>query len=399
MSKTLKDFLDHAETIGESETRRLADLCLGMGRIDESGKGALEQALAGRLSEMIEKLADYEDGFGQLASSFAVAAKISLNGLSASLGSRAPADLLGEVTPRNIRFGKGGWAMMAVSGGTAIRRRGDALEPLARVVALLQEGGNAKSAALAFSHGIETTKDAEGLSVFSWLLELERARMAEELMDLSERISCAETARDLKTKARDMLDRALEGLSPTKPRLIAVGGFSGSGKSTLARELAAGEGRGPGALVLRSDAVRKQIWGAKLSDTLPAEAYANEVTGRVVDEMDRRAKLALAAGYTVIADATHGLPGSRSRVEALARSLNVPFTGIWVEAPEEVLRKRLNTRTGDVSDADSRVLDIQLGKGSGPISWPRVVNDAEIGKAVAAARKILAAPKAPTPKP
>jgi predicted kinase len=43
--------------------------------------------------------------------------------------------------------------------------------------------------------------------------------------------------------------------------LTVVGGLSGTGKSTMAQALASTIGRTPGAVVLRSDIVRKTIMG------------------------------------------------------------------------------------------------------------------------------------------
>ena len=64
-------------------------------------------------------------------------------------------------------------------------------------------------------------------------------------------------------------------------RLIAVGGLSGSGKSTLARALAPSVGAVPGAVVLRSDEIRKQLCGVDLRSRLGSSGYSAEVTRRV----------------------------------------------------------------------------------------------------------------------
>ena len=78
--------------------------------------------------------------------------------------------------------------------------------------------------------------------------------------------------------ARAYLQAAQAYLAPASPRLVAVGGLSGSGKSTLARTLASGLGGGPGAVVLRSDEIRKRLFGAAPTDRLPKSAYAPEVS-------------------------------------------------------------------------------------------------------------------------
>ena len=61
--------------------------------------------------------------------------------------------------------------------------------------------------------------------------------------------------------ARAYLDLAQRFLAPAPARLVAIGGISGTGKSTLARALAPGLGAAPGAVVLRSDVIRKKLFG------------------------------------------------------------------------------------------------------------------------------------------
>jgi aminoglycoside phosphotransferase family enzyme len=60
--------------------------------------------------------------------------------------------------------------------------------------------------------------------------------------------------------ARAYLAAAIEHLRPAPPSLTAIGGLSGSGKSTLARRLAPQLGGGSGAVVLRTDEIRKRLW-------------------------------------------------------------------------------------------------------------------------------------------
>ncbi|MGH6918753.1 MAG: AAA family ATPase, partial [Geminicoccaceae bacterium] len=81
--------------------------------------------------------------------------------------------------------------------------------------------------------------------------------------------------------ARTYLDLAQRFLAPEPPRLIAIGGVSGTGKSTLARALAPGLGARPGAVTLRSDVIRKKLFGVAPTDRLDREAYRQEVSIRV----------------------------------------------------------------------------------------------------------------------
>ena len=125
-------------------------------------------------------------------------------------------------------------------------------------------------------------------------------------------------------------------------------------------------------MVLRSDEIRKRLWGRAPREALPPEAYAEGQSQRVYGAMFDDARLALQAGRSVILDAVFLKAEERTAAEALARDGGVAFTGYWLEAPRTVLTARLDARTGDASDADSRVLESQLQRDPGPISWTRV---------------------------
>jgi aminoglycoside phosphotransferase family enzyme/predicted kinase len=155
---------------------------------------------------------------------------------------------------------------------------------------------------------------------------------------------------------------------PPAARLVAIGGLSGTGKSTVARALAARLG----AVVLRSDGIRKGLHGVPETERLPAAAYTLAAAERVYAEILRSAALVLAAPHPVIVDAAHLRPQERGAVEALARRSGCPFAGLWLEAPAAVLRARVAAREGDVSDADAAVVTAQLGRDPGPIAWPRI---------------------------
>jgi aminoglycoside phosphotransferase family enzyme/predicted kinase len=172
--------------------------------------------------------------------------------------------------------------------------------------------------------------------------------------------------------AQAYLQAAIAHLTPEPPVLAAVGGLSGSGKSTFARLAAPGLGASPGAVVLRSDEIRKRLWGAGPLDRLPGEAYAPQVGARVYEQMFGEAEACLAAGRAVILDAVFLKAAEREAAEAVARQAGVRFAGRWLEAPADLLRERIAGRTGDASDADETILAKQLGLDTGPLGWPRV---------------------------
>jgi aminoglycoside phosphotransferase family enzyme/predicted kinase len=186
--------------------------------------------------------------------------------------------------------------------------------------------------------------------------------------------------------ARAYLAAARRHLAPAPPQLWAVGGLSGTGKTTFARAAAPGLGAAPGAVILRSDEIRKRLAGAGPLQTLPKRAYGPGTNQPVYDEMLSVARRALAAGRAVILDAVFLTPRPRAAAEALAAALSVPFQGIWLEGDPAMLRQRLAGRQGDASDADARVLAEQLTRDPGPIRWRR----AEAADPAAAAARMVA---------
>ena len=172
--------------------------------------------------------------------------------------------------------------------------------------------------------------------------------------------------------ARAYLAAAIEHLSPPPPRLAAVGGLSGTGKSSVARLIAPGLGASPGAVILRTDEVRKRLEGAPADAALPREAYAPEKDAAVYDAIFADAARALAAGRAVVLDATFFDPAHRARAAATAAAAGVAFDGIWLQAPAEVLAARIAGRSGDASDATADTLRRQLARDPGPLAWERL---------------------------
>jgi len=179
---------------------------------------------------------------------------------------------------------------------------------------------------------------------------------------------------------------ALGFLLPARPRLIAVGGLSGSGKSTLAYRLAPEIGAAPGARVVRSDVIRKRLFGVSPEMPLAADAYTVDVTKRVYQEMLDEAARCLAAGHSAILDAVFLRPDEREDARETARQADAPFSGFWLEVQPTVLENRLAGRRNDASDADVAVLRKQLAIDPGPLDWTRI--DA-VGNAVGVVRAAL----------
>ncbi len=175
-----------------------------------------------------------------------------------------------------------------------------------------------------------------------------------------------------RSAARRYFDFAGRFLDPAPPRLVAVGGLSGTGKSALAAALSPDIGMAPGAVWLRSDVERKHLFGVDEHTRLPDAAYAagvgREIYGRLID----KARRALTAGAAVLIDATHAHAAERGGVVALAAECDVPFVGIWLDAPLATRLQRIAARRGDASDADEQVARRQMAEPLREPGWRAV---------------------------
>ncbi|HEY8612182.1 MAG TPA: AAA family ATPase [Roseomonas sp.] len=172
--------------------------------------------------------------------------------------------------------------------------------------------------------------------------------------------------------AQAFLADAESCLAPPPPRLIAVGGLQGTGKTRLGRALAPRFGAAPGALHLRSDEIRKRLAGVAPEASLPPDSYTEAASDAVHEALFRDAAAALRGGHSVIADAAFLDPARRAGIEAVARAAGTPFTGLWLDAPIELLRARIAARRGDASDATVAVLEHSATRPLGDITWNRI---------------------------
>lgn len=182
----------------------------------------------------------------------------------------------------------------------------------------------------------------------------------------------------------------LDILRPIAPRLLAIGGLSGTGKSTLARVLAP-ELPGPcGGRLLRTDAIRKSLAGLGPRDRLGDDAYDDEATAIIYRVLAQRAREALAAGASVVADATFRVAPVRAAIEGAADGC--AFQGLWLRALTELRVARVAERRGDASDATTTVALEQVEPARLGPAWRRL--DASLATSVLAkdVRRLLAQP-------
>lgn len=169
---------------------------------------------------------------------------------------------------------------------------------------------------------------------------------------------------------RPYLDYAEAMLAPPPPVAVAIGGLPGSGKSTIARAIAPLLGPAPGAVVLRSDEIRKRLAGVPPEQRLPESAYTQASSRAVAETLVADFTTVLRAGHAVIADQTFIDPATRAAVQRA--SGDVPFFGFWLSAPPDVLRARVAARHGDSSDATVAVLNLMLQSAPNAGNWQEI---------------------------
>lgn len=245
---------------------------------------------------------------------------------------------------------------------------------------------------IVFNAYIATLGDSEALPALPVFLSMRaaiRSHVAAAMAAAQSCTSSANAAIRLRDEAREDHLRALEFLVPRPPSLVAIGGLSGSGKSRLGRGLAPFLGVAPGALVVRSDALRKRLMGIDLYQRLGPEAYDRETSRRTYKVLYDEVEAALKAGHAVVADAVFAAPEERAAVEAMARRLGVPFHGLWLDAAFDVASARISSRTHNVSDATEDVLKKQLGYNLGEITWTRIDSSGPREDTLAEARRLI----------
>ncbi len=212
---------------------------------------------------------------------------------------------------------------------------------------------------------LEETDDFEGLELLPLYLSY-RAAVRAKVSCLS--VSSVKSEKEKESLKKDTigyLSYAKNILLKRASSVIAIGGLSGSGKSTLAKALAPKIK----AVIIRSDAVRKHLAGVSLRDKAPEEVYSSDTSEKVYEGMLSRAGHVIKAGGSVILDATYLKPQERQVVSNWCNENKVSFIGFWCNAPRSVLVERLEKRVGDVSDADTKILEIQLSRNLGEVDW------------------------------
>jgi aminoglycoside phosphotransferase family enzyme/predicted kinase len=241
----------------------------------------------------------------------------------------------------------------------------DVLYDLAFLLMDLDKRGLPEYATLVRNSYLAQTGEYAALAVLPVMLATRAAIRSHVSIAIMQSIPDADTKAFFLNDAKAYLAQALSYLKPQTASLTAIGGLSGSGKSTLAAATAAENG----AVVIRSDSIRKRLAGVSETTRLAPEGYTKEASVAVYKALYSDAETALRAGYAVIVDAVFAAEEERTAIEALAQQCHVPFTGIWLDTPLDVALERLATRTGDASDATASVRKAQETTVTGYITW------------------------------
>lgn len=200
---------------------------------------------------------------------------------------------------------------------------------------------------------VEQTGDWEGLQVLPLYVSRQSYVRAKVTSFLLSDPTVPEAEKDAAAKiAAPYYQQAWECMQPKTGRLVLMAGLSGSGKSTTARHLA----RHWDAIHIRSDAVRKHLGGIPLNQRGEDNLYTPEMTQKTYQRLLALGLLLVQEGYTVILDAKYDRQSHRQEVITQATQHQIPLQIIHCDAPMDVLKSRLEQRTGDIADATAELL-------------------------------------------
>ena len=173
----------------------------------------------------------------------------------------------------------------------------------------------------------------------------------------------------IRQSARIYFELALRLIRPAAPRLIAIGGLSGTGKSVLARALAPYVSPDPGAVVLRSDVLRKRLLRVNETDRLPESAYRPEITRQIYEVLGQHATRILSQGHSVVVDAVFADQTERTAIRNDASKFDVRFVGLYLQADLATRQRRVGARGRDASDATPEIAALQEKNHIGAVDW------------------------------
>ncbi|MGQ9631192.1 MAG: AAA family ATPase [bacterium] len=121
--------------------------------------------------------------------------------------------------------------------------------------------------------------------------------------------------------------------------LVIVCGLQGVGKTTVAKKIA----ENINAVLLRTDVIRGELF--------ETPRYTEEEKQKVYEEMFSRARKSLREGRDVVLDATFIKKENRDRARKIAKEEKADFKIVEVVCSEDIVKKRIEERFGDESEA------------------------------------------------
>jgi len=215
--------------------------------------------------------------------------------------------------------------------------------------------------------GLAANENLDALAALPLFISLRSAIRAHVLLARLDRDG-HDTA-EVMQSASAYFELARHAIHPPPPTMVAIGGLSGTGKSVLARALAPDVGPLPGAVVLRSDVLRKQLFKVNETDRLPESAYRPEITEQIYEILVRRASRILAQGHSVVVDAVFARETERAAIRDAARRLSIRFSGLFLIADLTTRMKRVGSRERDASDATPEIAGLQEKYDIGAMDW------------------------------
>jgi len=245
----------------------------------------------------------------------------------------------------------------------------DILYDLAFALMDLIHFGQAAAANALFNRYLDRADEAahNAPSLFPLFLSMRAAIRAHVLFMKSEQ---GKKDTSSENEAQRYFDLAVRLIEPEPPCMLAIGGLSGTGKSVLSRAIAPLFAPPPGARIIRSDVIRKALFGVSETTRLPSTAYEPAANQTVYDALMRRASHVAEQGCSVVLDAAFLRYEERAAFAATAPA--VRHIGLFLEADRETRLARIATRENDASDATAAVAVAQEAMTQGDLDWPRI---------------------------
>ena len=140
----------------------------------------------------------------------------------------------------------------------------------------------------------------------------------------------------------------------------------------MAREIAALLAPLPGAVLLRSDVIRKNVFGVEPLAALPQSAYNPEANTRVYQALLEHSRKILGQGFSVVIDAAFLTEPERNQLSRAAGPLDADFRSVFLTAKLDIRLNRIRLRKNDASDATPQIAAGQDDYDLGQVNWPAI---------------------------